>query len=150
MLPRSRKMLGWWLVGVLALTASQGCGRKAPEQTSAATPQETALAFAKAMQQGKPEVAAGYWAYDVEAKSQNEDWNSIPTGQRNQILGKVREDKVTELKGLMAPVQAVKGDLTATVQDLVVTVSGGGKPCLAITCVKSGDGYKVLKVEPRS
>jgi hypothetical protein len=149
MLPRSRSVLGWALVCVIALAPLVGCGKKASaEPTSASTPQETALAFAKALQQGKHEAAAGYWAYEAEARSQNEDWGSIPTAQKNEILAKVRENKATELRDQMGKLQAYQGELTATAQDVVVTVSGGGKAYLTVTCAKSGDGYKVLKAEP--
>lgn len=141
---RRQALVGLLLAGTVVLGAAAGCGTKASKAASGATPQETALAFGRALQQGKPELAASYWAYDVEAKKQNEDWASIPPGQRSQIVAKVRDERTAALGTLMPTLQGAKGDLQATAQGDVVALSTGGAPLLVVTCAKSATGYQVL------
>jgi hypothetical protein len=143
---RREQCIGLLLVSLAALTVV-GCGSKTPKAASGSTAQETALAFGKALQQGKAELAAAYWAYDAEARKQNEDWSSIPAGQRSEIIGKVREERIAALKSLMPTLQGTKGDLEAAAQGDTVALSAGGAPLLVVTCVKSSGGYQVLAAD---
>lgn len=127
---------------LLGAAVLAGCGGK-KDASSGATATEAALGFAKALQSGSAEKAAAYWAYDHEARQQNEDWGSIPPGQRNQIIDKVRAERVTTLAPLATAMKAATGDLTASEQSGSVAVSAGGKVVLSVTCVQSGSEWKV-------
>ncbi len=141
---KPRPSIGLAVAACVAACLVVGCGAKTPKQATGSTPQETALQFGEALQEGKPDVAAAYWAYTTEARAQNEDWGSIPPGQRSEIVGKLREQKTTELEALVGPMKAAQGELQASAQDTSVTLSAGGAPVLVVTCAKTEDGYQVL------
>ena len=79
---------------LLALLAA-GCGGKTagPE-----TPEALVQAFDAAMKAGDTGAVAALWDYEGEAKRQNPDWDDIPAGQRDLIIGKLREEKADQLK----------------------------------------------------
>ncbi len=125
--------------------AGAGCGKSAPKEAYGATPDEAALAFAKAMQAGDAETAASYWAYNEESRRQNEDWDSFPSGQRGQIIAKVREERIAALGQQAAAWKAASGDLTAQAAGDAVTIVAGGAPVAQVTCVKAKEGYQVIE-----
>jgi len=136
------------LLTILALVSlCAACGKSASKaassETYGATPEEAALAWAKAMQGGDAETAAAYWAYNEEARRQNEDWDSIPSGQRAQIIAKVREERIATLKTQMAVWRSATGQLTAQVSGDSVVISADGQRVAQIGCAKTAKGYQV-------
>ena len=111
----------------LGVVITPGCKSKAP----ANTPEAVAQAFADAMASGNKQAAAAVWDHVAEARKGNSDWDEIPSGQRQQIITKLKSSKADELalqasafaSGMKAGTATTSGD-TATVQ--VSGESGGG------------------------
>jgi hypothetical protein len=73
-----------------------GCKSK----SGGGAPESVAQAFADAMASGNLAKAADQWNYITEARAQNENWDDIPSGQRSQIIGKLKESKQADLEAL--------------------------------------------------
>jgi len=144
-------MLRAFVAVVLCCVAfsTAGCGRKkAWTETSGNSPMAAASGFAEALRTGNLDEAAGYWAYDTEAKAQNEDWDSIPSGQRQQIKSKVRQDRIKSLKPLVDAVKQGKGALHATGNGpKVAVIDDNNATVLIVTVAQEGSGYKVSASE---
>lgn len=61
------------------------------------TAKATAEGFAGALAAGKYELAATAFDYVTEARQQNENWDDIPKGQRDLIIGKLQEERAGAL-----------------------------------------------------
>ncbi len=108
------------LVLILALMMLvSGCGRKA---SAGATASETAEAFAKALESGDLDGAAKCFDYVTQARSQNEDWDTIASGQRDLIVKKLRGDKAPELAALQTRLGA--NVTVGAVQNATAQLSG--------------------------
>ncbi|HEY3396454.1 MAG TPA: hypothetical protein VGM19_02245 [Armatimonadota bacterium] len=106
----------------LSLLALLGCGAgKGP----ASTPEGTAQALLAAVRAGDASALAALYDYSVYAKSQNQDWDSIPKGQQDLIVSKLIEEKagalgpaLEQMKTDLAKVKVGKAEIngeTATV-----------------------------------
>ena len=105
-----------------------GCGKGAKEIV-ADTPEGTVKAFVAAMKKGDVKTAATAYAYNSEAKEQNENWADIPSGQRSQIIHKLQESKAEKLQG---EASSYKGDIqvgAAQTQggEAWITITAGGQ-----------------------
>ncbi|MFP3905045.1 MAG: hypothetical protein ACLFWB_12445 [Armatimonadota bacterium] len=79
-----------FVIIVFAATALFGCSPSGPEGV--------AQAFVSAMKSRDTEAAAKHWNYITTARQQNENWDEIPEGQRNLIIGKLQEARAKELE----------------------------------------------------
>lgn len=137
-------------VAAIALAAIS-CSGRAPSETTAKSPSDAALAVAKALAKGDAQGAAAYWAYDSEARRQNEDWDSFPAGQRSQIKAKLRAEKAEELRGLASTFGNAKGEMKARAQDLTVEVLDDQGVIARMTCAKAvAGGYQVESISTGS
>ncbi len=88
-----------------------GCGKKG--SIAAESADKTASALAAAITAGDLKAAASAFDYEGPARAQNDDWTSIPKGQRDLITAKVRDAKAEELRDwktrLGAGIQASAG-----------------------------------------
>ncbi|HCA46700.1 MAG TPA: hypothetical protein DEP45_04865 [Armatimonadetes bacterium] len=89
-----------WLsaVGLIAIVLLCGCGGR--DTIAGPTPQATAQAFVDAMKAGEYDTVAAGFDYETYARANNEDWDSIPSGQQTQIFHKLQEEKAQELQAL--------------------------------------------------
>jgi hypothetical protein len=114
-----------WLLpfGLLAALLGAGCGGKSP----GGTPESVAQAFADAMARGDTAKAADLCDYVTEARQQNENWDEIPSGQRGQIIGKLKESKRAELESLRGSFTSgmKAGSPQVTGASATVTLQGG-------------------------
>lgn len=85
------------LVTVLGLCCA-GCSAKKP--VAGATAEETAKVFADALNSRDFARAAEAYDYITFARAENENWDDIPSGQRQQIIARLKSQKVDELKML--------------------------------------------------
>lgn len=115
--------MGRCSVGFVVLGAAcvwllvSGCGKGSG---AGPTAQATAESFAAAVGAGKFVDAARAIDYVEAARQQNENWDDIPGGQRDLILGKLAEQKAAELTGYQSivgnkPTVTVNADGTATI-----------------------------------
>ncbi|MBM3474588.1 MAG: hypothetical protein FJX75_15095 [Armatimonadetes bacterium] len=131
------------LAATLAAGALIGPGCKSKTPTN--TPEAVAQAFADAMAKGDTQAAAGLWNYVAEARKSNSDWDDIPSGQRQQIISKLKSSKVDELgtqtslfaSGMKAGTATTSG-ATATVQ-----MSGGAPGGVTITLTQTDGKWGV-------
>lgn len=72
-----------------------GCGGK---KADLSTPAACLATLTAAIESGDFATAAACFEYDEQAKKQNEDWESIASGQRKLIIGKLRERKAGALQ----------------------------------------------------
>ena len=116
---------------VLALAAAlvggalivPGCKAKGP----ANTPEAVAQAFADAMAKGDTQAAAALWDYVAEARKGNSDWDDIPSGQRQQIVTKLKSAKADELAPQAATFASGMKAGTATTSGTTATVQVSGE-----------------------
>jgi len=97
-----------------------GCGAKKP--VAGATAEETAKAFADALNAKDLKRAADAFDYVTFARANNENWDDIPSGQRGQIINKLKEQKLPELETLA---KKLGGNIKCgPAQDGVVALTG--------------------------
>jgi len=118
-----------------------GCGKKkAPDSAEG-----VAQAFAKAVSAGKMADAAALFDYVEEARRQNDSWDDIASGQRNLIVGKLKEDKASQLLSVFP------GGSKVTVQPGgtagVYTVTVNGKPRGALMVRQTQAGWKIVSMQ---
>ena len=82
-------------IGVCCTAVVGGCGKQGAIAGDSAA--ATAEAFAAALNAGDLEGAATGFDYVTSARQQNEDWDDIPAGQRNLIIGKLMAQRAGEL-----------------------------------------------------
>ncbi len=85
-----------WGAILALLPVLTGCGSRS---TGPTTPEAAVEVFDKAMKAGDTAAVAALWAYEAEARRQNPEWDDIPAGQRELIIGRLRESKADELRG---------------------------------------------------
>jgi|LSQX01.2.fsa_nt_gb hypothetical protein len=85
-------------VALLAIVLLGGCGGR--DTIAGTTPEATAQAFVDAMKAGEYDTVAAGFDYETYARANNEDWDSIPSGQQTQIFHKLQEEKAQELQAL--------------------------------------------------
>ncbi len=86
------------LLAFLASLLFAGCGGK--DTIAGDTPKATAEGFIEAMKAGDYKKVAQGFEFETYARANNDDWDSIPPGQRSQIVGKLRENQAGELEAL--------------------------------------------------
>lgn len=106
---------------VIALClACAGCGAKKP--VAGASAEETARAFADALNAKDFARAAEAYDYVSFARAENSDWDEIPAGQRQQIITRMKGQKADELRALQKKLGAnIK---CGPAQDGVVALTG--------------------------
>ena len=103
-----------------------GCGRQ--EEVAQSSPEATVKAFLEALVSGQTKHAAKAFDFEGQARANNSDWDSIPSGQRNLIIGQMIEEKAQILERWAESITQVPEDLQVTVQgdqaSAVVAVDG--------------------------
>lgn len=137
-------------VSLVAASLVGGCGKRAATTSASAEgPDAVAAAFDKDMRNNDVEAAAKLFAYDTIARARNEDWDSIPAGQRRLILARVRDDRVTELARIQ-PVYVNGGYAPGPAQASGPRASvafQGQSGTMTMTLVREGDAWKILQVQ---
>jgi hypothetical protein len=132
-------------IGVLVLAAglmcALGCGKK--KAAPPASADECAKAFAQALSEARYEDAAKLYDYVGYAKATNGDWDTLATGARNEIVGKLREAEVGKLKGAFPAGTKV----TAQGSGGVYTLSAGGAAAGSIAVQQAGNGWLIAYSE---
>ncbi len=108
-----------------ALVATSGCGGKA--SIAGSSPKATAEAFVEQMKAGNYDVVAAGFEYETYARANNENWDSIPAGQRDLIISKLQERKAAELQALsgMMTGEVTVGEARAEDDAQVVPITVG-------------------------
>ena len=86
------------LGAALITSVLPGCGKKG--SIAADTAAGTAQAFVEALKAKDYARAASAFDYVTTARKQNEDWDSIPGGQRDLIVKKLIEEKAGEMEAV--------------------------------------------------
>jgi len=134
-----------WMLGVvaaaLAVGAAGGCKGKEPANTAEAVAQ----AFADAMAKGDSQGAAALCDYVAEARRSNQDWDDIPSGQRGQIIGKLKASRAQELSGQASLFGAgmKAGIATASGDAATVVVEGGPQGTVSVYLVRTDGRWGV-------
>jgi len=135
-----------WLVALLVMATLAGAGcRKATKP--AATAEEAAQTFVATVQAGDLERAAAMMDYEANARSQNENWDDIPPGQRGRIVAKLREDQAVVLRQLKSKFGAdlkIAGSMPGPSGTRVTLTGTGGS--LSLDVVQTQQGWRVLAV----
>ena len=127
--------LGLVLIGVAAVAA--GC----KSRSGGGTADSAAQAFVRAMASGDLAGAADQWNYVNDARRQNEDWDTIPSGQRGQIIAKLKESKQRELEAMKAYFGSVMKAEPAQTTSTTATIQVSGGPQGAVTLqLEQADG----------
>ncbi|MBP8951598.1 MAG: hypothetical protein KBI47_04360 [Armatimonadetes bacterium] len=131
-------------LAALALCASipllAGCGTKGLAGTTA---KATAEGFAAALAKQDFALAATAFDYTTSARQQNENWDDIPKGQRDLIIGKLQEERAAALSvyasrlGGNARVGSEQGD---------TVVLQGDAGSLSLKMMQSGGKYYIAQV----
>jgi len=130
---------------LVALALAPGC-----KQDVANEPSAIAQAFADAMAESDTKAASQLWNYVIYAREQNENWDDIPSGQRNQIIGVLQKDKAEEVaawagyftEGMIAGPAAMQGT-TAT-----VTVTNGPQGDITLDLAEADGKWGVTGCAP--
>jgi len=132
---RILRPLGLVLVSVAAIAA--GCKSK----SGGGTPDSVAQAFVRAIGSGDMAGAADRWNYVNDARKQNEDWDNIPSGQRGQIIAKLKESKQGELGAMRAYFGSRMRAEAAQITGATATVQVTGGPQGPVTLqLEQADG----------
>jgi len=102
-----------------------GCGGK--DTIAGETPQATAEAFVEAMKAGEYDRVAAGFEFETYARANQENWDDIPVGQRNEIIGRLREDQSNRLRGLagMFMGEASVGEVQQQADSATATITAG-------------------------
>jgi hypothetical protein len=129
------------LVLVLIPVLVAGCGRKKPPDSA----EGVAQAFAKCVTAGKTADAADLFDYVDGARRQNEDWDSIASGQRNLIVGKLKEEKASLLKSAFPAGSKVAVKAAGAAGTYAVSVNGAPKGSIRIQQTQAG--WKIVGMQ---
>ncbi len=112
-------------LALLACLLFAGCGGK--ETIAGATPTATAEGFIEAMKATEYDTVAAGFEFDTYARANNDDWDSIPSGQRSQIVRKLREDQANKLEALagMFTGEATVGTVQEQGGSAIVAINAG-------------------------
>ena len=134
-----------------ALTSLVLVGCAGPKTIARDTPKATIQAFVDAMKSGDYDAIAAGWDYEIAARADNSDWDSIPKGQRKLIVDKLQENKASEVSSLggMMTGEATVGEATNQGQRALVPVTVG-QATTRILLVQVDDVWKVLRMAERS
>ena len=119
-----------------------GCGGEddGPPQTA----EEAAKAFCDAISKGDTEAAAALFDYAAYGRANNEDWDSIPTGQRSSIVAKLKDSKVGELATQFPAGTSLSFSATGQSGDeAVFALSAGG----SLVVGKAKNGWKIVSIQ---
>ncbi len=135
------------LVVALGVTvAGTGC-RSEPATDS---PESVAQAFADAMAEGDTADAAALWNYVTDARKSNPDWDDIPSGQRGQIVGKLKESKKGELESqtgyFAGEMKAGAPNVSGT--SATVEVRGGAQGAVIVRLAEADGKWGVVGFAP--
>jgi len=137
------------LAVALAVTiAVTGC-RGEPTTDS---PDSVAQAFAEAMAAGDTADAAALWNYVTDARKSNPDWDEIPSGQRGQIVGKLKDSKEGELEsqtGYFAG-EMKAGAVNVSGTSATVEVQGGAQGAVIVRLAEADGKWGVTGFAPAS
>lgn len=123
-------------VGLIGLS---GC--KGAQSVAGGTAEATAKAFAEALNSGSFEQAAKAFDYEVYARANFEDWDNIAPGQRQQITGKLVQEKAQSLSALK---KKLGGNIKAgPAQDGTVALTGDAGTASIELKAKEGKYYIV-------
>ncbi|HQK94758.1 MAG TPA: hypothetical protein PLD23_14710 [Armatimonadota bacterium] len=131
---------------VMAGLLVAGCGDKKAKTAESAD--ACMKMFVDAIGSGDAEAAADLFDYEAYARAHNEDWDDIATGQRNEIIGKIRADKTASLKAQLGSLQGDLGYTSAgpaTGGQAVYSVTANGVPVGNVTVRQTGKGWKVTE-----
>ena len=95
---RSHRSILLSTIALVAIVLLGGCGGR--DTIAGTTPEATAQAFVDAMKAGEYDTVAAGFDYETYARANNEDWDSIPSGQQTQIFHKLQDEKAQELQAL--------------------------------------------------
>jgi len=129
-----------------ALTAllPVGCGEKA-----GGSPEAVARQFVEALAARDTATAAQLFAYQALARQQNEDWDSIPHGQRKLIVAKLAEEKAKELAqwaALFSSTQYTVGAAWITGASATVDLTPPSGPGLALHLAQEDGLWRVESI----
>ena len=137
---------------LLMLTALVACGLSAAgcKAKQPSTPEAVAQAFADAMAAGDTEAAAELWDFETEARHSNPDWGEIPSGQRAQIVTKLRSQMAGELKAQMGSFSkgTKAGTPTLSGTTAAVQLDGGPQGPIAVQLTQSDGRWRVTTIGP--
>jgi hypothetical protein len=112
---------GLLMAALIVALAIAGCGKKSVAGDSAAA---TAKGFAAALASGDFAGAASAYDYTDYARKQFEDWDSLPSSQRELITRKTAEAKADELKAVAQRLGS--GIKVGGTQGETATIGGSG------------------------
>jgi len=108
------------------------------------SPEATVRAFLSALANGSTKRAAEAFDLEGEARASNEDWDSIPAGQRKLILGRMIDQKAQLLAHWAENITQEPDDIQMTVQGsqatAVVRVNGVS---MHLLLVKDGAVWRI-------
>ncbi len=118
------------------------------QPTGADTAMATFDQFDRAMRRGDVEGAVKWVDFAVTAAQNNSDWDSIPTGQRNQILARMREDTIGKLRQMHYPGDGMVGQEQAVSPTIArIQATGGGKS-LHLELRQLSEGWRITDGVP--
>ena len=142
---RSRSAWGALLplagAALLSLCWLSGCKGKGGAKTD--TPEGTAEAFVAEMAKGDTKAAAEHFAYDEEARAQNEDWDTFGEQQRNLIRQKMLEEKATLLDQMKVSFDADTKVGKVTVEGEQAQVELTGKTPMTLQMTQERGAWRI-------
>ena len=123
-------------ITIALCAALAGCGKK---EAVGATADATAQAFAAALEAGEYDRAAAAFDYADDARKQFEDWDSLPSSQRELITRKTAEQKAEELKTLKQRLGS--GVKAGQAQGGITSVTGGSGSVSIQLAARKGKWY---------
>lgn len=134
-----------------ALTACVLVGCGSPKSIAKDTPKATAEAFVAAMKSGDYDAIAAGWEYEIEARRANSDWDDIPSGQRQQIINILQENKAQEIEAMggMMTGEVTVGEATVQGDRALVPLTVGQTTTRMMLAQVDGP-WKVLQMAERS
>ena len=142
------------LIAITIACALTGCvlvGCGSPKTIAKDSPKATAEAFVDAMKSGDYDTIAAGWDYEIAARRDNSDWESIPPGQRKLIIDVLQENKAKEVEALsgMMTGEVTVGEATVRGQRALVVLTAG-QVTVAMTLAEVDGVWKVLQVAERA
>ncbi|MFQ6132941.1 MAG: hypothetical protein ACE5R4_12950 [Armatimonadota bacterium] len=131
-------------LAALAVALAAGCGGGASSGAK-----DAARQFLEAITKRDTSAAADLFAYDTLARQQNEDWDSLPQGQRALITDQVRQAKVGELMqwaALFSSTEYEVGEVRTAETGATVDLVPPEGPAIPLHLVQEGEAWKVLRI----
>lgn len=139
------RLLWFTLVAGLLLSLA-GCG--GPKSIARETPEATGEAFVAAIRAGDFDAAAAGFDYEQWAQRQNPDWETFAPQQRREIIGKLQEQKATELQALAGMMSGEVKVGEASIQgDRATVPMSVGTTALRLHMIRKDGLWYILSVE---